>query len=169
MSKGQVLVAKHEGSSILKLVGEVRLTFSVGINDFIDDILGQSDFSGVVIDLTEAEFLDSTTLGMLVKLAKRVAVHLQKKPLLYHTSDDIDYLLSSMGCEELFHIVHENLSDITVLNEITCDASDEDSVKGCIIEAHKELMSLNARNRLEFRALVDMLEMPSEKKTSRLA
>jgi anti-anti-sigma factor len=169
MSKGQVLVAEHNGASILKLVGEVRLTFSMGINFFIDNILTKSNFSGVVIDLTEADFLDSTTLGMLVKLAKRASLRLKKKPLLYHTSEDVDYLLSSMGCEGLFHVVNEDLSDITILDEITCDEDDENGVKDCIIEAHKELMSLNAHNKLEFRALVDMLEMPAQKKLSRLA
>ena len=72
MSEGRILAASHDGAYVLRLVGDVRLTLCATIDDFIDRMFADPDFASIWVDLCEAEGMDSTTLGMLAKLALKV-------------------------------------------------------------------------------------------------
>ncbi|WP_156498460.1 STAS domain-containing protein, partial [Oleiphilus sp. HI0079] len=69
MSQCKVLQADCSGVYILKLVGEVRLNACSTIDSVIEKISENPNFRSLVVDLSETDHLDSTTLGMLAKLA----------------------------------------------------------------------------------------------------
>ena len=69
MTDGQVLAASDGGAYVLRFVGDVRLTLCASIEDYIEQMLDDPQFSSVWVDLCDAEGIDSTTLGQLAKLA----------------------------------------------------------------------------------------------------
>ena len=68
MSTGKIFVADEQGNYLIKFIGDVRVTLCGSLNRYIDRIFGSSDVKKVVVDLLEADGLDSTTLGLMAKL-----------------------------------------------------------------------------------------------------
>ena len=68
MSTGKIQFAEQDGTFALKFVGEVRLTLCSALDATIAKTLGADNFSSIIIDLSQASNIDSTTLGLLAML-----------------------------------------------------------------------------------------------------
>lgn len=158
MRPGQILVADHDGVYVIKMVGDVRLTLCISFDQFIDTMFNQSDFADVFFDLSEAEAIDSTTLGLMAKIALQGRDRYGITPLVYSSNPSINRLLQTMGFDEIFTIVNELKPPVTPDQSLETQSLEESRVKNKVIEAHKILMSLNQDNREAFRNLVKMLE-----------
>ena len=149
---GKILFAKQDNVHVLKLVGDVRVTLGPTISNFLDRIK-HSD-QAIVIDLTETTGIDSTTLGILA----RVSLQSAQKPTLFSTCDDINRIVSSMGFEQIFVIVHEVIDVVAEQHELPTQMVSESTFRQQVLEAHKTLMSLTEQNHNSFCDLVDALE-----------
>jgi anti-anti-sigma factor len=158
MQQGRILVAEQSGAFVLKLVGDVRLSFCTALDAFLDRMFAAPDFASVIIDLTEAENIDSTTLGQLVKLA--ISAHRRYKltPLLLSTNPDITRVLECMGCGRVFDIRQERPQTREELRDLPQVEGSESAVRERVIEAHQVLMGINEQNRAKFQELVCALE-----------
>lgn len=160
MQAGKILVAEHQGTYVIKLVGDVRLTLCTTIDEYFNKMFTAPDFVGVVIDLSEAEGIDSTSLGLLAKLAIEARKRYQMVPIIISPNPDITRLLDSMGFDKVFEIREDSpvrLADD--MGELPLVNADEDCVRCKVIEAHRTLMELNEKNREIFSDLVDSLEV----------
>lgn len=158
MRPGQILVADHDGVYVIKMVGDVRLTLCISFDQFIDTMFNQPGFTDVFFDLSEAEAIDSTTLGLMAKIALQGRDRYGITPLVYSSNPSIKRLLQTMGFEEIFTIVNELKPPVVAEQSLASRDLEESRVKNKVIEAHKILMSLNQNNREAFRNLVKMLE-----------
>lgn len=154
---GRIQMAEQGGVYVLRFIGDVRLNLCSSLDDSIDAIFRSSNYASVVIDLTSAENLDSTTLGILAKLSLRARAAGCLLPTVIITSPDIRRLLESMGFEQLFNIVDSPVPCPECLHDLPIQAVSEDEVKRRVLEAHRILMSLNEHNRQAFRDLVNSL------------
>ncbi len=158
MRPGQILVADHAGVYIIKMLGDVRLTLCVSFDHFIDSMLAAPDLSSVLFDLSEAEAVDSTTLGLMAKISLLAQEKRNITPVILATNASIKRILDTMGFADIFSIVNKLEVDIEpekLLSPIECG---EQEVKEKVLEAHKILMGLNEQNRETFKNLVNMLE-----------
>ena len=156
---GRMLAADYEGVYELKLVGDVRLTLGATVNDYLDRMFRDPGFKAVLVDLSEADSIDSTSLGVLAKLSIRAAERFSYVPTLVSTRPDITRILTTMGFDEAFNIIETPLERTAQLIELPRLASaGEDELRGQVIDAHRTLMSMNARNREIFTDLVATLE-----------
>lgn len=158
MRPGQILVADHDGVYVIKMLGDVRLTLCISFDQFIDTMFSRDDFSEVMFDLSEAEAIDSTTLGLMAKIALQGREQRGITPVVYSTNESINRLLQTMGFHEIFTIVKDLESPLEPAQPLPADTSEEYQVKEKVLEAHKILMGLNKENRETFRNLVKMLE-----------
>ncbi|UTF61164.1 STAS domain-containing protein [Gilvimarinus sp. DA14] len=159
MRPGQILVADHAGVFVIKMLGDVRLTLCISFDQFIDDMFARGDFGGVLFDLSEAEAIDSTTLGLMAKISILGEQRASSRPVIYSTNPSINRILETMGFADIFTIVdelQEPVPDAEPLSEEQPD--DEDILKTKVIEAHRILMGLNRENKETFTDLVNMLE-----------
>lgn len=158
MRAGTILVADHQGAFAIKLIGDVRVTLCASFDEFVEQMLQASDFSSVIINLEEAEGIDSTTLGLLAKVSILARERYSYTPVIVSTNDSITRLLTSMGFDAVFDLHTSALETDTELAALdTCNCS-EDGVREKVIEAHKILMGLNEENKARFEALVTTLE-----------
>ena len=116
------------------------------------------NFSAIVIDLTETNSIDSTTLGLLAKLSILSRQKIGLLPTVVTTHDDITRLLQSMGFDQVFNIVESPLPCSECLADLPSQDQSEGVVKAKVLEAHQILMSLNESNREAFHDLVSALE-----------
>lgn len=158
MRPGQILVADHEGVYIIKMVGDVRLTLCISFDQFIDAMLAATNFSSVLFDLSDAEAVDSTTLGLMAKISLLAQEKRNITPVILATNTSIKRILDTMGFADIFRIVDKLELDVAPEKSLTAIECDEQEVKEKVLEAHKILMGLNEQNRETFKNLVNMLE-----------
>jgi anti-anti-sigma factor len=158
MQPGKILVADCDGVFALKLVGDVRLTFCTALDSFVERMFGASDFAGVVIDLAEADNIDSTTLGQLAKIAITSRQRFQRVPVVVSTNPSISRVLDSMGFGQVFDIRRQPLAVDQQLGELPAVQESESGVRERVINAHRVLMGMNEHNRAQFQELVSALE-----------
>lgn len=158
MRPGQILVADHDGVYVIKMVGDVRLTLCISFDQFIDNMLGQTNFLMVLFDLSNAEAIDSTTLGLMAKISLHGQDRHGVNPVVLSTNPSINRVLETMGFHDIFTIVSELEAPVSPSEELVPAVSEESQVREKVLEAHKILMGLNRDNRETFRNLVKMLE-----------
>lgn len=160
MNAGVIKVADKNGVFVIKMIGDVRLTLSLSFDEFIDQMFASEDFSSVIFDLTDAQAIDSTTLGLMAKISlKGRALHYMD-PIVISSNPGIIRLLDSMGFSEILQIVESadiGHDDFQVLHSHDL-AIDEDLVRQKVLEAHRSLVELNADNNDVFKELIRSLE-----------
>ncbi len=159
MQSGQIMVGAHKGIYVIKLVGDVRLNLCTSFDNFIDNMFAHDDFSDVVFDLHGAEGVDSTTLGLIAKIAIRALERGCQKPLALSADDGIRYLLDAMGFEALIEVSEERRELPAETTPLQCKNPDECAAREKVLEAHRVLMSMNEHNAETFRDLVHTLEL----------
>ena len=158
MDAGKILVAKSQGIYILKFVGDVRLNLCTTLDNYTDSMFENGDFKTVIIDLTETQCIDSTSLGQLAKISILYKEKYGQLPTIISTNDDINRILMSMGFDKVFYIVKELVSKVEYLDELPLKSVEENEMKQRVLEAHKLLMDMNENNRDAFQDLVKNLE-----------
>ena len=159
MSSGRILVGSHDGVHVLKLTGDVRVTLGATVDGVLQDVLASDDLASVLVDLSETDGIDSTSLGLLARLSIEAQRRLGRVPTLISTRPDITRVLTTMGFDEdVFEIVEEPLDVEPSLGEQPEIDDEEAAVRARVLAAHRTLMSLSPDNRERFRDLVSALE-----------
>jgi anti-anti-sigma factor len=156
---GRILVGDHDGVYVIRFEGDVRVTLCGSFDHYLEAMLKDPKFVSVLVDLSDAIAIDSTSLGVLARLSIGVQQSNQRLPTLVCTAPDILRILVNMGFDDVFAIVDEkfhteqNLAELPLASDIA-----EDEMRERVIAAHKILMSMNERNENTFRDLVRALE-----------
>lgn len=158
MNSGKILVAGQDGTHVMKFVGDVRVVLGNAIDNCVAAILGEADFKSIYVDLTEAEGIDSTSLGLLARMSVQAKARCNVVPTIISTNDDITKILFSMGLERMFSIIQEPIPEPDDLKEYLASPGSENSLKRKVIDAHRVLMDINENNQIEFQDLVQTLE-----------
>ena len=156
--QGRILVGSHDGVYVILFKGDVRLTLCTTVDGYLERMFADESFRSVVIDLSETENIDSTSLGLLAKLSIQADKRFNFRPTLVSTNKDINRILMSMGFDDVFHIVEKPLEHTRQLAELPTLISNDEDVRQRVLDAHRVLMSLNEANREAFHDLVTALE-----------
>lgn len=156
---GRILVGDHDGVYVIRFEGDVRVTLCGSFDHYLDVMLKDPQFVSVLVDLSDAIAIDSTSLGVIARLSIGVQQSKQRLPTLVCSAPDILRILLNMGFDDVFVIVDENFNTDQNLAELplTSDIG-EDEMRARVIAAHKVLMGMNEKNERTFRDLVSALE-----------
>ena len=160
MSDCRICAASNDGAHVLKLEGDVRLTMCTALDQYFQSMFAETGFVSVWVDVTEADGLDSTTLGMLAQLAIQTRERFAFRPAIFSTNPSIDRLLDIMGFDQLFERRSECCNTDATIEEIPAVACEEGAVKKQVLAAHRALMAMNDDNADAFKDLVKTLERP---------
>jgi len=141
--------------------GDVRVTLCASLNHYVESIFGDRNVKSVLVDLLETQGVDSTTLGLLTKLALLSKRYYGIVPLLFCDNPDILKTLEAMSLDELFTVIREapaGSDKAGPLDELTCDKSDEAEARRSVLEAHRLLVEVNPQCEPEFIDLISYLE-----------
>lgn len=162
MSNGRILIAEQEGIYLLKLTGDVRVTLCASISDYIERIFSGASVKEVYVDLLEAEGLDSTTLGLLAKLAIYCIDKLHIKVKLLCLNRNILRVIESMELEEFFDVLGLPEAPELATTDVTPEEGEEpdhEELRQQVLEAHKLLVKLKPELMGEFVDLIHSLEV----------
>ena len=139
---GRVTHAEAEGVHVLRYFGRVDYVLAAAIKRFADDVVSHGDVRGWIFDLTQAELLDSTNLGLLARLGGAGL------NVIVSTSDDINSVLRSMSFDEMFDIVTDPPADEPAPEESIQDAAASPR-RSLVVRRCSRSLSVSSRPRLE--------------------
>jgi anti-anti-sigma regulatory factor len=163
MSLGHIEYAGLNGTHVFKLIGEVRAPCCSSLDHLLDKLGTLSQIKGVVVDLTEAYFVDSTALGIVAKLGIRIQSLYNIQPVLLSTNNDITTLANSMGLGQIFVLLNCPNSEQCCTQLLPQETPDQLDMLHTVLEAHRALIKLNASNRAMFEPLVLQLEREEQR------
>ena len=158
MDNGRVLHASHDDIHVLRFIGDIRYTLSPSVDRFLDTVFSDMKPAGFVIDLTEADRIDSTNLGLLVRIANRMQALDARRVTIVSNRADINSVLISMALDEVFDIVENTDLETGTGQEVPQEKTDRASLERILINAHRALMDISEHNRAVFRDVVASLE-----------
>jgi anti-anti-sigma factor len=158
MQSGEVMTGLQGKHFYLQFVGDVRLPWCVTLENHCQNIIATNDIEQVSVDLNSAQNLDSTTLGVLAKVALLVKKGLGTTADLYCLDENIQRLVRSMGFTSIFNIKKEPIKAVPDLLPISFVESEEDDVREAVIDAHRALIDVDEVNRAKFQGLVETLQ-----------
>ena len=160
-AQGEAFYAWHGETCVLRLVGEVRYTLGTDLDRFIDGVFAKGRCREMLIDLTASESIDSTSLGLLAKIANLLRCT-GRKATIVSTNPDIDRTLETVGFDQVFHILHDNVAGERCEECVPSGSGTKNEMATVILNAHRVLCDLNEDNREMFQSVVDALDPPDD-------
>ena len=159
MSSGHVTHAAQEGVHVLRYFGTVNYTLAPGLQRFLEQLIHEDKVSGLVFDLTQAESLDSTNLGLMARANEEAHDLGAANSVIISSNEDIDAVLRSMGFEQTFELFRAgsafpSANDEAIAVGVTCASE----LQHTMLEAHRALVRMSEAGRLEFEPVVQCLE-----------
>ena len=163
MTTGQIHYAVSGSRAFLKLAGVIRYPLSQRLSLAVGRLFAKAEVRGVVVDLQEAEFIDSTCMGLLARVATRCLDMACERPIIVSVQPEVNRLLRAMGFDRVFVLI-ENPSAPTA-----CLASAAELAgifprpdPKLVLDAHRALCEINERNRHLFQNVIEQLESDVE-------
>lgn len=167
MPNGRVTHAEQDGVHVLRYSGKVDYMSAPAIQTFVEHLIERGHVSGLVFDLTDAEGLDSTNLGLLARVNERVHERGGGESVIVSSNDDINGVLYSMGFDQIFDIVSSGAvvprdGDATI-EPVT---PSQEELRCTMLEAHRALVRLSETGRVQFEEVVACLENERKERTN---
>lgn len=162
-STAKILVAKVDDAVCIKLEGRATFACSVDFKRLLTEA-HEAGAKRFVINLSACQIMDSTFLGMLSGLGRRISsedLPPEKRPIeLLNPTERVSDLIDNLGVSDLFHIMHCDEANPTTYDE-SYESGEEtskiDMTRNCL-EAHQILMDLNPDNVTKFKDVAKYFE-----------
>ena len=162
MREGEITYAKINDIYVLKFSGDVRYPICAPLSAFIKQLQAQTGYDDILIDLTEAEGIDSTNLGLLARVANLIQDRFHHKTTMISTNANVNRTMDVMGFHQVFDIVeHYGLAEASDQALPGVEENNQE-MADTILQAHRTLSELNDSNREMFRSVVEALENDME-------
>jgi len=144
---GVILTTRSENVEYIKFLGTVRYSHCAGLESHINHLFETNDFDEIVIDLEQAEILDSTALGLLARVAIELKKSSDSKPVIFLKSGELSNILKRVCFDQVFTIIlDDNMKASGEFRELPSHSENERQVLQRVIDAHRDLAKLDKQN-----------------------
>jgi anti-anti-sigma factor len=166
MSAATARYAREGGTWFVKLGGDLRHPLGPALNALLDRAFADAGFRQIVIDLCEAQNIDSTCLGIVARAGVQAQRNGAEKPVIISDNDDINKVLLAMCFDRLFNLVDESGLIGEDLQPVPAAQADAGGMLQLVLEAHRRLCAIDERTNAVFRDLVSALEQEAKQSDS---
>ena len=163
----KVLIGSIEGGLIVKVIGRGTMEFCSQLFDYLVAQLETKREKGhikVYFDLSETTYMDSSFIGVIVSIDKRVKQIAESTVIVLNPAEKIKEILNTMGLLGLLPL-EENLkiNNVTLSEEVHKKlAKDYKDIK-LLLESHQNLMEISNENKKRFSLVEEMLKKELER------
>lgn len=140
----------------VKMSGNLRYTGCANFDSFLTRLFKEHLCEDIIIDLSEAEFLDSTNLGLMAKAAGFVMKKCGRKMTVISSNESVNDLLTNTGFDQVINIIETIDLDQARLDDLPIPEQ-ERNMAAMLLEAHEALIDMNDENIAQFKDVVEML------------
>ena len=159
MVSGKILCSLSKETYIIKMVGRIQYLISLDLGLLIKK-MEKTPPSNCIIDLTDATYMDSTSLGVVAGIKTlEYTQSIKIKSRIYSTNRFVTDIIKGVGFQTIFEIIEGAPNYVTSnIDELPTSEIAEEETREIFLDAHKKLSSINEKNRLEFYDVVKLLE-----------
>jgi len=162
-----------DGICEIKLVGQIKYgTTAKGFSEFVSTKVAEEKVKDVIVDLRECEFIDSTNIGTLAKIATIQHGKGAKKPTLVYCEDSkIAAALNDVYVKQLYNVSVNKEFGCHDYKDVGNAQTTQLELTKIMYEGHKLLCDLNSKNKEKFESVVKYLGESvanMERKTNRI-
>ena len=150
--------AQDHGTWFIKLGGDLRYSMAPALNALLDRAFEAEDTYRFYVDLTEAEKIDSTCLGVLVRIANWSREQDKPRPIIVTTEAAVTSTLLGVCFDRLFELRGEPVGEVGNLADLTEQGDGAGAFADLVLDAHRRLSEIDAANAEAFREVIDILE-----------
>ena len=158
MSQASYKFGMYDSKYLVQLSGELRYTECGPFDSFLCKLREREQDIDILVDVTGAEMIDSTNLGLIAELAAHVQEHFHHKLPLMSTNPTITSAIENMGLDILCMIIKGPSPSPESTTDLANNGSEERNLKQIMLEAHEALIDLNEPNRMAFEKSVELLK-----------
>jgi len=157
-----------EGVCRIKLVGEIRYNSSAkGFIDFVNANVAKDNVIDVTVDLRKCDYIDSTNIGVLAKIATLQKQKNAKKPIFIYCRDSKVYsAIDDVNINQLFDIhfcganepIYNTDDNIKGYERLPKKETTKLEITKIMYATHKLLSDLDESNKEKFKSVVECLE-----------
>jgi anti-anti-sigma regulatory factor len=155
MADAKILVASDSNIAQVRVIGRATFSCSQSLRDFGLEMVG-AEVRRFLIDLSECQGMDSTFMGIMALIARRVAAKGNQVEIV-NAGKSPKKLLGELGITKLFAFTHTNETDVD-WSSLCKSEPDDDNQQQTILEAHETLMEADAGNIPKFKNVVEFLK-----------
>ena len=137
------------------MVGKIVYKISPDFDRFLQKI--DSTVNIFIVDLIEAEYLDSTNLGLLAKLLSISNLRSGVPPILISPHNNINEIFKNVGFFKLFTIVDSWKNSYSDFKELPQSTYTKANLCEVMLQAHQDLSQLNEENKVQFENVITFL------------
>lgn len=156
-AEGSARYAHENGAWFITLIGEVRYPLAPALNALLDRALanGKQRF---VIDLSHANIIDSTCLGVLARIVNHQDDPSAQRPVIITGGEDMTELLLAVCFDRLFDLV-ESANGAKGQLQAAPDATiGQKELLSLLLESHQRLCAIDAKTQAVFKDVVEALK-----------
>jgi anti-anti-sigma factor len=128
------------------------------MNSFITKIFSDNIIENYIIDLTGAEYLDSTNLGMLARIQSLSRKKSGKIPVLVSSEATVNSILQIHGFDNLFTITATANLPGQATTEVLPEKQDGLGVESVLLAAHQELAATSEKNAAVYNNVIKLMK-----------
>ncbi|NMA47159.1 MAG: STAS domain-containing protein [Lentisphaerae bacterium] len=158
MENAQLLTAEQGPLVLFQLHGRGTLKLCQEFSLYCDGMLARDDVKSVMLDLANCSGMDSTFMGILVKIGIRAKGRLAL--LVVNANSKHRDLLDGVGVSRVWKYINTPVPNLTWATLATATAGSVKDMAGksqIILEAHRALMAIDPANIPKFQNVVDMI------------
>ena len=163
MTDGKICFANQQERYVLKFIGEIRCTLGCTFDRFLDELFKEARLEEIQLDLSEAEMIDSTCLGLLARVANEMRKTTGKKTTLVSTRPDINQLLQNVSFDQVFNITDQPAPALVDETCLFVNDSDTACMAETVLTAHHLLSEISDDNREAFKDVIKTVESSLQK------
>jgi anti-anti-sigma factor len=142
----------------LRLVGDVRYSNSRNLDSFVANLLLEEELDSILVDLNETNYIDSTNLGLLARMALFMSSQKGRMLTLLCESTTVLETLTSMGFDKISALLTRNQQDEIKFRPIPSISENKIDLCQRLILNHKALIELDSSNAPTFQPIIDKME-----------
>lgn len=160
----RVLVGIINEGYIIKVIGKGTMEFCSDLFQYLSNKIDQEKIENVYFELSSATYLDSSFIGVIVSIQKKLKKTFNSNVILLNPSEKVKEILNTMGLLEIMPIQEEGgLKNIDVSEEIQKKLEKNYKDIQLLLESHQNLMELNTENKKKFSLVEEMLKKELER------
>jgi len=149
---------------IVKVIGKGTMEYCPELFQLLSEKIDKEATKNIYFELSEAIYLDSSFIGVIVSIQKKLKKIKGATLILLNPSQKVKDILSSMGLMDILPL-QENLTykNIEAKGEIKKRLEKNYKDIKILLESHQNLMEINPENKKRFGLVEEMLKKELEK------
>lgn len=160
----RVLTGSRDSAVLVKVIGRGTMEYCSELFEQLGQKIDANPVSRIYFDLSESSYLDSSFIGVIVSVQKKLDKLQSGGIIVLNPSEKVREILATMGLIEILPIQEGNeVRNIDLDQEIIqkLDRSYKDIQ--LLLESHQSLMELSTENRKRFSLVEEMLKKELER------